>query len=146
MEPPGASMAEKRLDRHPRRPLRFIVDAGVERLRKPPGCYRVLPSFIEASLWLLFILFFFSPFFTVLYLSCWLRSGFFFTEFCSSFVGWARLIYDRRLPSFTGFFFFFTEFYGAPVPGIRRFLAAQPSFTGFLLNFTGFFFTVSYLA
>ena len=139
-------MAEKRLDRHPRRPLRFIVDAGVERLRKPPGCYRVLPSFIEASLWLLFILFFFSPFFTVLYLSCWLRSGFFFYRVLLEFRRLGEVDLRSTSTEFYGVFFFFTEFYGAPVPGIRRFLAAQPSFTGFLLNFTGFFFTVSYLA
>ena len=107
VEPPGASMAEKRLDRHPRRPLRFIVDAGVERLRKPPGCYRVLPSFIEASLWLLFILFFFSPFFTVLYLSCWLRSGFFFYRVLLEFRRLGEVDLRSTSTEFYGVFFFF---------------------------------------
>ena len=131
VEPPGASMAEKRLDRHPRRPLRFIVDAGVERLRKPPGCYRVLPSFIEASLWLLFILFFFSPFFTVLYLSCWLRSGFFFYRVLLEFRRLGEVDLRSTSTEFYGVFFFFTEFYGAPVPGLGVSWRPNPVLLGF---------------
>ena len=72
--------------------------------------------------------------------------GFFFYRVLLEFRRLGEVDLRSTSTEFYGVFFFFTEFYGAPVPGIRRFLAAQPSFTGFLLNFTGFFFTVSYLA